>query len=62
MKKKYEKPLIMSEKMDMKLLHTTCTPGTYYQKNIYRFEYQGHPICVPLQCSPLNPVNTGWQP
>jgi hypothetical protein len=62
MKKKYEKPLIMSEKMDMKLLHTTCTPGTWYRKNIYKPD-SGYEVCVPVTCYPnINPMQTGWYP
>jgi hypothetical protein len=55
MKKKYEKPEIISEKMEMNLLHTVCTPGNNLQKNYYKtgLPPQFIPICDPPACDVL---------
>jgi hypothetical protein len=45
MKKKYEKPELISEKMEMNLLYTWCTPNNNKQYNI------APGICLPLSCS-----------
>jgi hypothetical protein len=59
MKKKYEKPTLISEKMEMNLLHTICSPGNLKSPN-YWPPNPKYPVCNPVKCSDLGTKLTNY--
>lgn len=60
MKKKYEKPEIVSEKMDLNLLHTACSGGNNTSSNMWP-QNPLFPVCDPVSCSDLGTAFTNHE-